>query len=311
MKITILKPDHLGDLVLSSPAINKILEIGQEVILFCNPDSIFLANFLFPNLNTFPISFPHLSKNNFSENYKLFYGELQKSDCLINLRCDEKINEIILNKVSIKNYIAKDSLDLHETLLQKQGIQELTGDYDIESYFYRYGYSPKKIPKTPKDIGLIISAGFFNNSLSIYKWFEYSKYFIEKFNAHITVIAGPSEKSDAAILNQLIPSSKVIIGGKDISLFLNQIKNLDLIISTDSGTSHIASLSGVPIISLFGPSPYKRYRPIGPYNQIVSLNFNCSPCPQFEIMKVNKCISKECLNSIDITDLIKKLPYQE
>lgn len=123
MKITILKPDHLGDLVLSIPAINKILEIGQEINLFCNPDTFFLAKFLFPNIKLFPISFPHLAKNQFSDDLDFFFKEANESDLVVILRSDKIIHEIVSKNVFKPIFSTEVSLEIHETLLQKKGIE--------------------------------------------------------------------------------------------------------------------------------------------------------------------------------------------
>ncbi len=307
MKITILKPDHLGDLVLSIPAINKILEIGQEINLFCNPDTFFLAKFLFPNIKLFPISFPHLAKNQFSDDLDFFFKEANESDLVVILRSDKIIHEIVSKNVFKPIFSTEVSLEIHETLLQKKGIEKLTGNYECESYFYRYNFLPKPIPKEISKIGLVISAGFFNNSLPLIKWVEYAKFFMRHYKAKITNIAGPAEISDAKILSQIIKNSNVVLGGQNVDEFLKLIRDLDLLIATDSGTAHIASISGVPILSLFGASPYKRYKPFGPFNRVVCLEFTCSPCPQFEILRVNKCITKECLVSIQANNLLKEL----
>ncbi len=307
MKITILKPDHLGDLVLSIPAINKILEMGKEIILFCNPDATFLAKFLFPNIKIYPISFPHLTKNQFSDNLELFIKESNESDALVILRSDKVIQDIISKRVFKPIFSTEVCLEIHETFLQKQGIEKLTGHYECESYFYRYHFLPKPISKEISKIGLVISAGFFNNSLPLIKWVEFAQFFVRQYKAKITIVAGPAEISDAKILSQLIKNSNVVLGGKNVGEFLKEIRDLDLLIATDSGTAHIASISGVPILSLFGASPYKRYRPFGPFNRVVCLEFTCSPCPQFEILRVNKCITKECLVSIEPNDLLKEL----
>lgn len=308
MKITILKPDHLGDLVLSVPAINKLQDVADDISLFCNPASVFLAKYLFPKVKIFPISFPHLSKNNSLNNWENFIKSVEVSDILINLRADEKIeNDLKKQVLTIPTYSSLNSLNTHETNLQQQGIQELTGSYDSCSYFYKYGFSPKKIAKTYNNVGLVISAGFFNNSLSLYKWHQIANYFINKHHSNIFIIAGPAEANEARILGYLIKSDNIIIGGNDLTSFLEKIEKLDVLIATDSGTAHICSISGTPIISLFGPSPHKRYRPIGPFNKIVSLEFNCSPCPQFEEKSVNKCLTKECLSSIQLANIISLL----
>lgn len=101
---------------------------------------------------------------------------------------------------------------------------------------------PKPIPKEISKIGLVISAGFFNNSLPLIKWVEYAQFFMRHYKAKITIIAGPAEISDAKILSQIIKNSNVVLGGQNVDEFLKLIRDLDLLIATDSGLSYQAFL---------------------------------------------------------------------
>ena len=54
-RVAILKPDHLGDLILSAPAIRAILGRFEEVRLYVAPGSAGLARYLFPQIADTPI----------------------------------------------------------------------------------------------------------------------------------------------------------------------------------------------------------------------------------------------------------------
>lgn len=309
MKIAILKPDHLGDLVLSVPAINKLQSAGHEITLLINKNVEFLAQFLFPNITLKITQFAHLSRKNESDDFGAVFEEVRNSDFFISLRNDPVLEELIFNKISIKNFsVVESSLDIHEPALQQKIIQKIVGEYSPLDFFYKYGHHPKPWPKEYKRIGFIISAGFFNNSLSLETWYEFGRHLQKTYQSEISVIFGPSEKSDAKVLKLLLGGEITLIeGSADVDSFLKQIKNLDLLLATDSGSAHIASLAGIPIVSLFGPSPYLRFQPLGMSNKVITLNFNCSPCTQFEMQRVNICISKECLSSIRVKDIERVL----
>jgi ADP-heptose:LPS heptosyltransferase len=74
-------------------------------------------------------------------------------------------------------------------------------------------------------------------------------------------------------------------------------ESVDLIVATDSGTAHLASLVR-PIVSLFGGSPWRRFAPLGRYNVILSRRYPCSPCYQFMRNAFNLCHTQECLNNL-------------
>src|SRR5437879_5500580 len=63
MRVGILKPDHLGDMVLAAPAIGALRRRYPDAVLFCHPRTQALAEHLFPGLRCEPISLPHLDKD--------------------------------------------------------------------------------------------------------------------------------------------------------------------------------------------------------------------------------------------------------
>lgn len=308
MKISILKPDHIGDLILSAPAINKLLSMDHQVSLLINKNTEFLARFLFPNISLDYVTLSHLSRNGEMNSTEIIYRYANNCDLFISLRNDPELGELVLSHLNeSKSLIIENSLDIHETILQSRCIQPLTGDYDPLTYFKTFKNQVKPWPDKFHKIGFVISAGFFNNSLSVSRWYEFAQYFIENHLSEITIICGPNEKKDALILKHLIGTATILEGTKNVGDLLEKVSELDLLIATDSGSAHLCSLSGTPILSLFGASPYKRYHPIGKNNRIIKLNFNCSPCPQFEVNSVNSCITKECLSSITVKNIAEAL----
>ena len=62
--IAILKPDHLGDLVLSVPAIRAVRARYRNITLFVASSSRPLAGFLFPDIEDIrSADLPHLARN--------------------------------------------------------------------------------------------------------------------------------------------------------------------------------------------------------------------------------------------------------
>jgi ADP-heptose:LPS heptosyltransferase len=46
----------------------------------------------------------------------------------------------------------------------------------------------------------------------------------------------------------------------------------------------------VPVVGLFGPGEYERFRPWGPDHDVVRLAFSCSPCSQNCLFDEARCI---------------------
>src|SRR5207249_9296026 len=97
------------------------------------------------------------------------------------------------------------------------------------------------------------------------------------------------------------------IGGADFGAFLQRVAvEADLVIATDSGSAHLASLVR-PVISLFGGSPWRRYAPLGRNNLAISRMESCSPCRQFDRTSISTCHSQECLVNLLPDDALRCL----
>lgn len=78
-----------------------------------------------------------------------------------------------------------------------------------------------------------------------------------------------------------MPDSKRIFnlsGQSSLSELCSIVKNAAVVIGPDSGPGHLASMTMVPFIGLFGPTDAGRTAPYGPNVKIISANIGCSPC---------------------------------
>jgi ADP-heptose:LPS heptosyltransferase len=66
-------------------------------------------------------------------------------------------------------------------------------------------------------------------------------------------------------------------------------------IGNDSGASHLAAFVGLPTLVIFGPADPVRWKPGGPYVEVVRPNLACQPC--FETEPSN-CDDPKCLEEI-------------
>ncbi len=310
-KIAIVKPDHLGDLILSAPAIRVLQErlACNEIDLFVSPHALKLGQFLFSDLaeqglNLKTIVYPHLEKQN-SDNLKL--PLLEDYDSIISLRTDHLMTPDYFRAMAKRMHFQTQNENIHETEIQKKCILPVIGDYSIEEYFFKKTKNYQK-PKNISSIGLCISAGHSINSWSIYQWYDLAINLISKFNKKICLIGGPAEHKELLILKKLLSleDTQIIVGGSDFNKFGHDLESVDIIIATDSGSAHICSL-WKPIVSIFGPSPHFRFAPFGQFNKVISLNLSCSPCLQFSKTHLNLCATKECLNSVTINQVIQLL----
>ena len=293
-RVAILKPDHLGDLVLSIPAVRQIQRYARDATLFCHPACMGLARTLFPGLALAPISFPHLQKS--SGKPEPFGGLPTGFDLWLSLRSDPGVNGWLCEPA----LTFAGSFEEHESSLQRKLVRKAFGDFSRTALFFEEGgiFGERPFPAQPKRVGLCVSAGFSTNAWSAKQWLELQR-ILARGGITTTWIGGPAESGLLQWLQRMTPgaSAQFVLGSSDFDSFWRQVAELDLVIATDSGTAHLCSRV-VPLLSLFGPSPFKRYAPFGKNNRLLTLALPCSPCPQFSKDEINTCLTRECLYAI-------------
>jgi heptosyltransferase-2 len=171
----------------------------------------------------------------------------------------------------------------------------MTGPYDRAALFSEQ--REFTFPENPHKVGLCISAGFTNNSWPAVYWLELAS-LLRARSIEVFLIGGPMEASLLKMLSSFLKldANRVIQGDRQYR-FLEIVRSLDLVIASDSGTAHLCSLAA-PMLSIFGPSPFRRFAPFGNHNRVLTYDLKCSPCSQFHPHILNECHSRECLSLI-------------
>ena len=81
----------------------------------------------------------------------------------------------------------------------------------------------------------------------------------------------------------------------------------DVLISNDSGPCHFASLTPIPVISLFGPETPQLYGPLGEGKTSLSANLACSPCVNMLNHRFSPCTDNQCMKRIPVDQVFDAL----
>jgi heptosyltransferase-2 len=296
MRAAIVKPDHLGDLVLASPAIRAISYACAETTLFVSSGSLALARYLFPEISAFRTAdFPYLARRPVANlPVGALARELDPFETVFILR-DDPVMQALARECKRRTVQVAGSIYAHESWSQKQAVSAVIGDYSRHELF-----STRRIawPSDIRRVGLCIAAGFPTNRWSHNQWFELALR-LSEVGVTISLIGGPMEVADLRLLSHLLAPlpHETITGSSDLATFLAAIDQLDLVVAVDGGTAHLCSLRR-PVCSLFGPSPWRRYAPFGAENVVITRDLVCSPCLQFSADEVNGCLTRECLAAL-------------
>jgi len=71
-----------------------------------------------------------------------------------------------------------------------------------------------------------------------------------------------------------------------------------ILITSDSGMAHLASMTDIPSIVIFGPETPLRYSPLGKNHTNLFANFSCSPCFSPHNHCLSTCNDAKCLKAI-------------
>jgi lipopolysaccharide heptosyltransferase I len=95
----------------------------------------------------------------------------------------------------------------------------------------------------------------------------------------------------AAITTGLEPMPRSLVGRLGLKPLAAVLRDVDLLISVDSGPMHIAAAMGTPVVGLFGPTDPLRTGPIGA-GSVLRRELSCSPCLQrrCQIADTNRCM---------------------
>jgi heptosyltransferase-2 len=299
MKVAIVKPDHLGDLILSSGTIRAVARSFPESVLFVARKNLGLASYLFPEMELAEINFPHLNKGMAVEGD---LTDLTIFDQVLMFRNDRVVTQQWL-KARCRWYAQSgDSHDVHQTVLDYGLARTVMLPFDLDDSHFGDGAKmlQRKARSKPKKIGISIGSGFHANGWPILYWVKLVRRLLEDVES-VTILAGPAERTQAQAIALAVgkPATlSISLGTGDFRAFNAIVSELDLVIASDGGTAHLCSL-GAPILSVFGPSPFRRYAPFGAHNRLLTRNLACSPCCQYAAHLANGCLANECMLGID------------
>lgn len=295
-RVAVVKPDHLGDLVLAAPAIRAVERHFGGVTLFVAGPSRTLANFLFPSAALHAADLPHLARRPVEAPLRLA-AELSTFDLVLWLRDDPPIRRLAAQVRADQDFATGNAVT-HETVAHRRMLARHCPGYSRSALF---GPQPIRWPASIRSAGLCVSAGFPANRWPSINWLRLGAILAQRHIA-VSLIGGPVEQAELALLSKCFASlgmpHRTIAGTPDFAALLDAIAEIDVVIATDGGTAHLCSLTK-PVLSLFGASPWRRYAPFGRDNIVVTRELACAPCVQFDTEFINACMTRECLGALE------------
>lgn len=124
----------------------------------------------------------------------------------------------------------------------------------------------------------------------------------------VVVIVGLSRSQEfATAIGERLPEQNFIdFTGKTktLSELLVLFSLAKLLVTNDSGPAHMASLTGLPTLVLFGPETPGLYAPLGDKVAALFAGLACSPCLAASNHRRTICTNNRCLQAIKVEDVL-------
>jgi lipopolysaccharide heptosyltransferase II len=102
----------------------------------------------------------------------------------------------------------------------------------------------------------------------------------EATQAEWTLLGAPSDQAIGQELGRQLDGvpHHNLIGNTSLAQLLDTLASLDLLLTNDTGTMHLAATLGVPVVAIFGSTEPAWTGPAGPHHTVLRHHVPCSPC---------------------------------
>jgi heptosyltransferase-2 len=286
MKLLIEPPTWLGDAVMASGAINRVLEY------FYPSKSILFGSFVSTEL--FKDKFDEVIIDDRKHRFNQFL-KIPRVDLFISFR--GSLYSKLIGLKARKHFTFDNKFSGHMVEKYSKYVNNIIKENKI--YAPKLDFKPFEFVKPTIGINPGATYG------SAKRWYpekfaEVGNYFKDY---RLIIFGGPGEEEIARDIEKNLSHPDVLnlCGRLSIKQLCEYIGGLKLFITNDSGPMHIAAVYNVPIVAIFGPTDYTETSPWSKNYKIVTKNLECSPC------KKRECPIKthECMKSIEAEEVIK------
>jgi heptosyltransferase-2 len=144
---------------------------------------------------------------------------------------------------------------------------------------------------------------------SLLKFGTLTKELIDKYNAKVVLLGDLDAKKKGKVVEKMAPKSINLIGKTTIMEAAAIIRQCKVLVSNDAGLVWISQAVRTPVIAIYGPTDFRRSRPLGINDKIIRKDLPCSPCYKSPVdyKKAVKCRDKKCLNLITSQEVLQEV----
>ncbi|MEA2049270.1 MAG: lipopolysaccharide heptosyltransferase II [Campylobacterota bacterium] len=310
MKIFIEIPTWLGDAVMATPAIENIIKINPSAKLTIFGS--FVATKLFiHHLNVERIIIDDSKKEGFRYlNLFNLAKSAGKFDIAFSFRKNFTTKFLFWFLNSAKKYIYKrfdKELNTHQVIRYNDFINQSLNISTKPDKLKIYKADNSKLNIQNSKLKLGINPGATYGSAK--RWYpqEFAKVAIELSNKYdIKIFGGPGETDIASDIENELKNANItnyenLAGKTSVEELIEQISNLDLFITNDSGPMHVAAAFGVKTVAIFGPTRHiETHQWMNEEEILIRKEMQCAPC----MKRVCPLKHHDCMKLITAKDVL-------
>lgn len=98
-------------------------------------------------------------------------------------------------------------------------------------------------------------------------------------NARFAILGDRKDKSLGEIISRAAPERSLnLCGQTSLPEMVEWLRLCNLMVTNDTGPMHVAAALGKPLVALFGPTEPRRTGPYGHLDHVLRIDLPCSPC---------------------------------
>ena len=144
--------------------------------------------------------------------------------------------------------------------------------------------------QNPKLIALLPGARWHNKRWPIEHFAEIARQIAKEFPAASIAICVPWPA-----VSPIAGHCLNLCGQTSLPEMIEWLRRCDLVITNDTGPMHAAAALGRPLVALFGPTEPRRTGPYGQLENVLHLDFPCAPCLK---ARCHFPMPEECLRAL-------------
>ena len=131
----------------------------------------------------------------------------------------------------------------------------------------------------------------------------------QKFpDVRFAILGGKEDKSLGGIISRIEPERcSNLCGQTSLPEMVEWLRHCDLLITNDTGPMHVAAALGKPLMALFGPTEPRRTGPYGRLQNVLRIDLPCSPCLKSHCHYEKR---NECLNALSPATVLERVLKQ-